>query len=71
MRVTLVYELPDELEAYKAALKVKLGTDKPDDQALQGFVGIKELHTAIVRYMLQPQSHDNLMHLNRMIDKYG
>lgn len=70
MRVTLVYELPDELHAYKEALKIKLG-DAEGPLTSPEYGAIKELHTAIVRYMLQPSSHDNLMHLNKMIDKYG
>lgn len=70
MRVTLVYELPDELEAYKEALKLKRGDKEPQTTSIE-YQAIKELHTAIVRYMLQPQSHDKLMHLNKMIDKYG
>lgn len=69
MRVTLVYELPYELEAYKQALMIKNSLSN-SDAPLEEFKGIKELHTAIMKYMLQPK-HDNLMHLNRMLDKYG
>lgn len=69
MRVILVYELPDELEAYKEALKSKNKETTPVTSLEH--IAIKELHTAIIRYMLQPNSHDALMSLNKTLDKYG
>lgn len=71
MRVTLCYDLPDELEAYKQALKVKNQQCNPCPKTLEYSQGILELHTAITRYMLQPSSHDTLTHLNKTLDKYS
>ena len=68
MRVTLVYELPDELEAYKQALQVKTGLTQC--VKLIEYDALKELHQAITNYMLK-DTHDNLMHLTKTLDKYA
>lgn len=71
MRVTLVYELPDELEAYKQALKVKNQPSTPCPATTEYRRGMLELHAAIMQYMLQPDKHETLMHLNKTLDKYS
>ena len=68
MKVSIDYNLPDDIEEYTVALLAKQGRAP---QLKDELPAVKELHTAIINYMLQPSSHEALMQLNRMLDKYA
>lgn len=65
MRLTIEYNLPEELEAFKRAVR-----DKNNNTPQYGAEDIKCLYKAIEQYMLK-NSHDNLMNLNRVLEKYS
>ncbi len=69
MRVTLVYDLPDELEAYQIALKIKNKGLGITPEPTEDYLAFKELREAVTNYLLRPK-HDELMALNKVLDKY-
>lgn len=64
MRVSIEYNLPEDLEAYKRAMLDK------NTKYQYGAEDVKCLYNAIEQFRLK-SSHDNLMHLNRVMDKYS
>ncbi len=64
MKVTIEYNLPDDVDLYKEAM-IAL-TNKAENRPTP----VRELRTAIVKYMLQPQKPEYLNYLNEMLDKH-
>ena len=71
MKVILTYNLPDELDIYKVALKAKYAYNAAEIPQMCPIEesALKELYNAINAYLLQ-SDHDNLLNLNKVMYKY-
>lgn len=68
MKYTLTYNLPDELDLYKAALKAKYDSNSsslcPVEQS-----ALQELHKAVTLAILHPNT-ENAEALHKVLAKY-
>lgn len=64
MKVIIEYNLPDDIETYKRALK-DLKSNPIDLDATD----VRKLRLAIINYMLV-SNHDNLIILNQLLELY-